>query len=228
MFSEGACPIRTAEARRRGEELSGHPRRLWCVVAAIFATSLHAAPPQLLDRVVARVGATVITQTDVEAALALGIVEAVSGEDRLASGTRQMADRQLLLAEVARFPPMEPSAADVDALVARMRSRAGAGFESIMKRTGLDPQRLRELARDSLRIQAYIDQRFGTTAQASPQEAREYYDSHPQEFRRDGAVLPFEEVEDAARQSASAERRRRTVVQWIADLRTRGEIVILK
>jgi hypothetical protein len=198
------------------------------IVAGVVMWLALPASAQLLDRVVARVGTAVITQTDVEAALALGIVEAVPGDDRFASGTRQMVDRQLLLTEVARFPPSEPPAADVDALVARMRSRAGAELDGLMKRTGLDPQRLRELARDSLRIQGYIDQRFGVTAQASPQEAREYYDSHPQEFRRDGVVLPFEEVEGAARQSASAERRRRTVAQWIADLRTRGEIVILK
>ena len=201
-----------------------------CLCAAVVwvAWTSLASAQQLLDRIVARVGGVVITQTDVEAALALAIAEPGSGEDRLASGTRQMIDRQLLLAEVARFPPMEPSAADVDALVARMRSRAGGEFESVMKRTGFDAQRLRELARDSLRIQAYLDQRFGATAQAGPQEAREYYESHPQEFRRDGVVLPFEEVEAAARQSASAERRRRTVAQWIADLRTRGEIVILQ
>jgi hypothetical protein len=185
-----------------------------------------ASAQQLLDRIVARVGAAVITQTDVEAALALGIVDAAPGEDRLAAGTRQMVDRHLLLAEVARFPPAEPSAADIDAIVARMRSRAGTAFAAVVTRTGLDDQRLRELARDSLRIQTYVDQRFGATAQASAQEAREYYDAHPQEFRRDGVVQPFEEVEAAARQSASAERRRRTVAQWIADLRTRGEIVI--
>jgi hypothetical protein len=203
-------------------------KRVLVVASCLMWLSPSGAAHQLLDRILARVGATVITQTDVEAALALGLVDPVPGDDRLTSGTRQMVDRQLLLTEVARFPPTEPPAADVDALVARMRSRAGADFESIMKRTGFDAPRLRELARDSLRIQAYIDQRFGATAQASPQEAREYYESHPQEFRRDGAVLPFEEVEAAARQSASAERRRRTVAQWIADLRTRGEIVILK
>ena len=187
----------------------------------------HATAQQLLDRIVARVGATVITQTDVDAALALGIVEPRAGDDRMAAGTQQLIDRQLLLAEVGRFPPMEPSAADIDAVVARMRTRAGADFAAVMKRTGLDEQRIRELARDSLRIQAYLDQRFGATPQASAQEAREYYDTHREAFTRNGALAPFEEVETAAREAASAERRSRTVTQWLADLRTRGEIVTL-
>jgi hypothetical protein len=186
------------------------------------------SPPQLLDRIVARVGGTVITQTDVEAALALGVVAAAPGEDRLASATRELVDRRLLLTEVGRFPPVEPPAPDVDALVTRMRAHAGDQLASIMKRTGLDDSRIRAMARDTLRIQTYIDQRFGSTAQVSVQEARDYYDRNRQEFTRNGVVAPFEEVEAAARAAASVERRRRNVTQWLADLRARGEIVIAR
>lgn len=202
---------------------------LWCCLAAAAAAlPADAGAQQLLDRIVARVGATVITQTDVDAALALGVVEAAAGADRQDSATLQLVDRHLLLAEVGRFPPLEPPAADVDAVVARMRAHAGAQFSAIVERTGLDEQRLRDMARDTLRIQAYIDQRFGSSAQASVQEAREYYESHRQEFARNGAVPPFEQVEEAARAAASAERRGRTVTQWIADLRTRGEVVVTR
>jgi hypothetical protein len=182
---------------------------------------------QLLDRVVARVSGVAITQSDVDAALALGVVEAEPGQDPFASGARQLVDRQLLLAEVARCPPPEPSAAQIAEGVARMRARAGASFADVVKRTGVDDERVRLLARDTLRIQAYVDQRFGTTAQVGTQEARDYYDAHRQEFTRNGVLAPFEEVEAAARQAAAAERRRRTIAQWIADLRTRGDIVIV-
>jgi hypothetical protein len=180
---------------------------------------------QLLDRVVARVGGVAITQSDVDAALALGVVEPEAGQDRFASGTRQLIDRQLLIAEVARFPPPEPSAAQIAEAVGRMRARAGASFDAVLKRTGLDEARVNQLARDTLRIQAYIDQRFGTSAQVGTQEARDYYDSHRQEFTRNGVLAPFEEVETAARQAAAADRRGRTIAQWIADLRTRGDVV---
>ena len=200
--------------------------RTCAAVAALCLVSLSTTDgQQLLDRIVARVGGVPITQTDVDAALALGVVEPEPDQDRVASGERQLVDRQLLLVEVGRFPPPEPSSSAIDDLVATMRSRAGAELESVMKRTGLDEQRLRQLARDTLRIRTYIDQRFGTTAQAGTQEARDYYDSHRQEFMRNGAVPPFEEVEAAARTAASAERRRRTIAQWIADLRTRGDVV---
>jgi hypothetical protein len=193
-------------------------------LSAVCAPLEPAHAQQLLDRVVARVGGTAITQTDVEAALELGIVDA-TGPDRLASATRQMVDRRLLLAEVARFPPREPADADIDARLAAMQAHAGAAYDALLRRTGLDEQRLREMARDTLRIQAYVDQRFGATAQVSLQEAREYYDAHPQAFTRSGTRRPFEEVEAEARRAASDARRQRLLEQWLADLRTRGDVV---
>jgi len=182
------------------------------------------AHAQLLDRVVARVGGAAITQTDVDAAVGLGVIEADGAGG--ASATQQMIDRRILLAEVARFPPADPPDSAIAELTATMKARAGAGYDALLKRTGLDDQRVGELARDTLRIQAYIDQRFGTSAQASAQEAREYYDTHRDEFTRNGALAPFESVEAAARQAASATRRRAAVAQWLQGLRARSDVVV--
>jgi hypothetical protein len=72
-----------------------------------------AAAQQLLDRVVARVDGYAITLTDVNAALALGVVEAPAGADPQAAAVQRLIDRQLLLTEVARFAPPEPDPAAV-------------------------------------------------------------------------------------------------------------------
>jgi hypothetical protein len=184
-----------------------------------------ASAQQLLDRVVARVNGIAITQTDVEAALGLGVVSVEPGEDAIASGTRQLVDRQLLLAEVARFPPPEPGDAAVADVVAAMEAHAGERYDALLRATGLDEPRVRDLARDTLRIDAYVSQRFGTTPQVSTQDARDYYDTHRQAFVRDGVLPPFEAIEAEVRQAASAERRRATVARWIADLRARGDVV---
>jgi hypothetical protein len=181
------------------------------------------AHAQLLDRVVARVGGTAITQTDVDAAVGLGVIEPDDGT----SPTQQMIDRRLLLAEVARFPPADPADGAIADVMATMKARAGGGYDALLKRTGLDEQRVRDLARDSLRIQGYIDQRFGTSAQAGPQEVRDYYDTHREEFTRNGVLAPFESVEAAARQAASAARRRAAVGQWLQGLRARSDVVVI-
>jgi hypothetical protein len=181
---------------------------------------------QLIDRVLARVGTNPVTMTDVRIALELGLIDA-SGENRQTVALERTIDRQLQLNEVARFSPPEPPPAAVAEEVAAMKMRAGPGLSALMTSTGLDEARLQLLGRESLRIRAYIAQRFGTTVQVTEDEARKYYEEHPAEFTRDGVRMPFEEAEPVARQRGSAERLRVTLEQWIRDLRMRSEVVIV-
>jgi hypothetical protein len=180
---------------------------------------------QLLDRVVARVNNSAITLTDVNAALAIGVVEVPEGPGRETTAIDRLIDRQLVLSEVARFAPAEPAAAAVEGEVAAMKARAGASFDAVMQATGLDQPRLRDMARDTLRIQAYLDQRFGTTVQVSDEEVSRYYREHPSEFRRDDSTIPFSEAEPVARQRAATARRNATIALWMIDLRARAEVV---
>jgi hypothetical protein len=181
---------------------------------------------QLLDRVVARVEEYAITLTDVQAALGLGAIQVPPGADPIETGTQQMIDRQLLLAEVLRFPPPEPSAAAVDREETQLKMRAGARLGALMQSTGLTEERIREIARDNLRILDYLDQRFGTTVQVSDEEVARYYREHEPEFTRGGSLMPFDEAEPVARQRAGSDRRRVTIDQWLRDLRSRADIAI--
>ena len=135
------------------------------LIFAVFV--VKASAQQLLNRVVARVGTTAITQTDVDAALAFGIIDKQAGEP-----VKQMIDRRLMLAEADKFRPAVPAEAVVAELVAKMKATAGAQAGAVMKSTGIDDKRLTELARETLRIQSYIQQRFGTSARSEQQMAR--------------------------------------------------------
>jgi hypothetical protein len=180
---------------------------------------------QLLDRVLARVDSAAITQTDVQAAVGLGIIPGGS-PDPIAAGTQQMIDRQLELAEVQRFPPPEPSADAVARETARLKMSAGPRLPALMESTGLTDQRIADIARDNLRIAGYLDQRFGTTVQVSDEEVANYYRTHEAEFTASGEPIPFEEAEPLARQRVSNERRRGIVDQWIRDLRSRADVAV--
>jgi hypothetical protein len=183
---------------------------------------------QLIDRVVARVDGNAITLTDVQAAVGLGLVEPRAGVDAETAAREELIERDLLLAEIARFPPPEPDAAAIEKEVATLEANAGRRLESLMQSTGLDPRRIREIARDTLRIQAYVNQRFGGAAAVGEDEARQYYDAHPAEFTRNGSPQAFSDVQDDARQRAAAERRRTLVTQWLRDLRARADVVVTK
>ena len=208
--------------KRRGSERSA----LWLVVATCVLSLSPLAAQQLLDRVVARVYGYAITLTDVQAALGLGVIQAPPGADPIEAGTQQMIDRQLLLAEVQRFPPPEPNPMTVDRAVEKLKMSAGARLMALMQSTGLTEARIRDLARDELRIFDYLNQRFGATVQVNDEEVARYYREHEPEFTRGGDLTPFDEAEPVARQRASSERRRATIDQWLRDLRSRADVAI--
>jgi len=197
-------------------------RWVGCLSAACGILIGTAAAQQLLDRILARVGGHEITQTDVQAARGFGVVAGPTDDVAL----EQMIDRRLLLVEVGRFPPPEPSEAAVAAELAREKMTAGAGLQLLMESTGTDEARLRETARDTLRIEGYIDQRFGSSMQVTDDEAAGYYGEHPEQFRQNGVVTPFDEALPLARERASAERRKEQVQRWMYDLRARADIVL--
>ena len=77
-------------------------------IAAALAAPL--AAQTLLDRVVARVNGTTVLLSDVRAAVAVGLVEGPAESD---DAVEQMVQRALLVEEVNRFPPPEPTAAQI-------------------------------------------------------------------------------------------------------------------
>ncbi|HXD19883.1 MAG TPA: hypothetical protein VN654_22875 [Vicinamibacterales bacterium] len=188
----------------------------------------HPRGQQLLDRVLARIDGAPLTLTDVQAAIGLGLVQVPPGPEAMGTGMQLMIDRQLELTEVQRFPPPEPDAAAVAREAARLKMNAGARLPALMQSTGLTEERISDIARDNLRIAAYLDQRFGTIVQVSDEDVASYYRTHEAEFTRGGDTIPFEEAEPTARQRASNERRRATVEQWIRDLRSRTDVAINK
>ncbi|MDQ5832030.1 MAG: hypothetical protein M3550_03100, partial [Actinomycetota bacterium] len=124
----------------------------------------------------------------------------------------------------ARFAPPEPAPADLARETAALTARAGARLAAVMEATGIDEARIRDTARDNLRIQAYLNQRFGATVQLTEEEVAQYYRIHPDDFTRNGTLAPFAEAEPLARERAGAERRASIVAQWMQDLRSRAEI----
>jgi hypothetical protein len=81
--------------------------------------------------------------------------------------------------------------------------------------------------RDELRIDAYIQQRFGSTFQPSEEDLLAYYREHPAEFTRDGRLAPFAQARDQARNAVVAQLRAAAVREWVAGLRRRTEVNIL-
>ena len=202
------------------------------LVAAVLigCAALGTATAQgVLDRVLARVDGNPITLTDVHAAIRLGLGERAEGVDPILFGLRQLVERRLVLAEVARFAPPEPDPATLNGEVRALKARVGsaADLATLETSTGYGEEQIRDVARDNLRIQGYLNQRFGASVQPSDEEVGQYYRTHLDEFTKEGRVIPFLEAEPEARQKAAAERRRAVIFQWMRELHQRADVVEL-
>jgi len=189
------------------------------IVACGLGVSL--AAQTLLDRVVARVNGSVILLSDVRAAVLFGLVDGPAESD---DAVEQMVQRALLVEEVNRFPPPEPTAEAIESELARMRARAGVSIDEVERTTGLGAENVRSFARDRLRVQVYIDQRFGLTVPLTDEQVLQYYRAHPEEFTTSGQLTPFERAQGLVRERASLEQRQRTISQWLRDLRARADV----
>lgn len=202
-------------------------RRLLMLVTVIALSGGLRA--EVIDRILATVGGSLILQTDAVAAVRLGFVQPPAQADALQWTMDRLIERRLMLIEVDRYGPPEPELSQVDARVREIDERIGSGtrLEAILRETGMTVDQLRLWVRDDLRIEAYVQQRFGATFQPSEDDVVAYYRAHPAEFTRGGRLLTFAEARDAARAAVLAELRAAAVRDWVSGLRRRTEVNVL-
>jgi hypothetical protein len=144
---------------------------------ALAAMLLTAAPvglrAEIVDRVMAVVNGAIVTQSDVYGAMAFGLVDAAGGADPLGSALEQLIERELVLAEVNRYAPPEPDEGAVAARAATMRNRfpTPEAYERALASNGYTDERVRAGARDAIRVEAYLNQRFDASLQPAERAA---------------------------------------------------------
>ena len=201
-------------------------------ILTLFLITLTLSAParaDVIDRILATVGGALILQSDAVAAARLGFVELPAQGDRLQFTLDRLIERRLMLIEVDRYAPPEPPRPLLDQRMQQIDQRIGSGerLDAILRETGFTLEQLRLYVRDDLRIEAYVQQRFGTAYRPSDEEVVAHYRSHESEFTKDGKVLPFETVRDLARSSLITERQAAAVREWMAGLRRRTEVNVL-
>jgi len=197
-----------------------------CLLALLVAVSVRlAAVDEIIDRVLAVAAGSLIMLSDVRAALEFGFVSPGSAPDPVREVLSRLIDRALVLAEVDRYAPPEPSAGAVDRAVqaVRLRFSTPEAFAAALARVGMGDKYLRETLREDLRIRAYLDQRFTVVAPTDDDLGR-FYRDHPEMFTRNGRLAPFDDVRQDVAQAVVTDRRRVLVDEWTAGLRRRSEI----
>jgi hypothetical protein len=205
-------------------------RAVRVVAAAALATlALGSARAEVIDRVLAVVDGHVITLSDLRTVKALGLLDASSPASPVEPGRDPIAehliDRVLVLEEVERYAPAPPDDAAIDARIATIAQASGspAELEPRLRALGVSEAWLRQWATDSLRIRAYVDQRFGSVVQPTDEEIEAYFRDHQSEFP--GKDINDPAVQSTARATIVAERRRAVLVEWVTGLRRRADVV---
>jgi hypothetical protein len=125
----------------------------------LLVSMLVGQTPELVDRTLAIVVGRTVTLSDARTALALGLVEGAAVD---ADVVQRLVDRELMLREVDRYDPLEPTAERIDERLAAARAVAGGedGLARVLRDGGFAERRLRAWIRDDLRVEAYLQQRF--------------------------------------------------------------------
>ena len=208
----------------------GKGARDTCVIAvALLLLCGFRSQAEVIDRILATVGGGLVLQSDAVAVVRFGFVQVPAGRETLQWTLDRLIERRLMLIEVDRFGPPEPPLVEIDRRVQQIDERIGSGerLDAILRETGLSVEQLRLYVRDDLRIEAYIQQRFGATFQPNEDEILAYYREHPAEFTRDGKLESFAQARGAARTAVIAQLRAAAVRDWISGLRRRTEVNIL-
>ena len=197
------------------------------MASVVLLAMLSAQPAELIERTLAIVGGQAVTLSDVRTALALNLVAPGSATDPVAAATELLVERTLVLREVDRYAPPEPSDALTDARLAELRGRFSTReqFTQTLAQGGFTEMRLRAWVRDDLRIASYLDQRFAAVGTASDEDVSAFFKARRGQFEQQ--QLTFEQAAPGIRERLSADRRARVIADWVGDLRRRTVVVEL-
>jgi len=142
-------------------------------------------------------------------------------------------DQRLISQEAGKLPTITPSDADVDKatneLVKRFPSQAA--FYERLARVGLTGEGLREIVRQRVEIENYLNFRFRSFTIISTQEIADYYrDVYvPRERRQSpGRIVPtLEQATPDIERTLTESKIESDTDAFLEDARTRAEIVIL-
>ncbi len=207
---------------------------------ALLLFSLYFAAParaqQVVDMTVATVNRTeLITYSDLLWQLALEPDRPLDNirSDDLQQALERVINQRLIAQEAANLPTIAPTTEEVDAEVNQLVNlfRSRAEFEQRARRVGLTGDRIRELVRQRVEIEKYVEFRFRAFTIVTPEEVAAYYrEVYVPRLRRlaPGRLVPtLEEARNELQQELTLARIESDIDRFLEEARARAEIVIL-
>ncbi|HVB33184.1 MAG TPA: hypothetical protein VNJ52_02240 [Patescibacteria group bacterium] len=186
-----------------------------------------AAAQQVVDRIVARIGDGVITESQIAE---LGrFQQLVDGKQQSAAQRmHELAEQWIVNHEASLSGFQAPSARDVQRAFARLEKRFGsaAAFEKRLKRAGLTDSEARQLLDREIFLSRYLDYKFRPEVQVDEREIEDYYrKTLAPELRKAGhSVPPIESVADQVRNVLIERGISERAGRWLDQMRQRWRV----
>jgi len=214
------------------------------VCAALWLLSLCLVPSsfcpaqEVVDKIVAVVnGRELITYTDVLWQLALepGVPLDRPRTEDLNRSLEVVINQRLLLQEAEKLPTIAPKPDEINAAIKRLISQfpSQSDFYQRLARVGLgeDSEQLREIIRQRVAIENYVNFRFRSFTVVTPQEEAAYYkDVYVPRHRRQspGRLVPtLEEARADINRELTEGKIESDLDSFIEDARARAEINVI-
>lgn len=233
LQGEGAAVKRDSQRQAQSRALSN--LMLSAVVLATLLCVTASAQSSTTDKMVASVNGELVTYSDLVWQLALqpdAPLTRPRAED-LNKALLLVVDQKLIAQEAGKLPSSEPTDAEVDRQLAEFinRFRSANDFYQRALTVGLSAERIREIVRDRVRIEKYLDFRFRTFTIVAAREIEDYYNNvYTPRFRNlnPGVVVPtLDQARASIEEELTTNKISSDIDAFLEDARTRAEIVTL-
>ncbi len=171
---------------------------------------------EVIDKMVAVVEGHIITASDMrqEREILMRLGEKQPDDDKML--VQQLIDNYLIDAQIADFPGVDVTDADVDAELQKSVTQEGQPSEAV-----------REAVRRRIRMRKYFELRFGQFIHPSDEDVQKYYSNvfvPAAKERGLSPIPPLTEVSDLIRNNVVQEGLNHEVTIWLEALRRRSNI----
>jgi SurA-like protein len=205
-----------------------HFQRLLCIILSVsvgilLPVLLSSARAELVDRIVASVNNEVITLSELERAVRFNVALGGKNEDKLRTETLEgLINRHLLIQEAYRLKFVEVSDQDINAEIEKLKMRLGSdnAFAGFLARLDITREQLGRMLGERLLVEKFIEKKIGLYVHVSRDEARDYFNNHPAEFKD----KRFEEAQKMITAMLTGQKLQQQAAQYLAELRSKADI----
>jgi SurA N-terminal domain len=184
---------------------------------------LSPARAELVDRIVASVNYEVITLSELDRAVGFNVALGGKEGEKLRTETLEgLINRHLLIQEAYRLKFVEVSDQDINAEIEKLKMRLGSdnAFAGFLARLDITREQLGRMLGERLLVEKFIEKKIGLYVHVSRDEARDYFNNHPAEFKD----KRFEEAQKMITAMLTGQKLQQQAAQYLTELRSKADI----